>query len=211
MEATLRHFRTTGTKSLGRLLNGGLGFILNNFNQELDQRNAQRKENSGQWLRPEEAAVAEALAKIIVPSDEESPGIDEVCFLGPRAISSLDKMIRECTNRQHLYSRGLLSFDIWALREHGCKFVELSTEQQTNLFRGAQEINDSWKVKPALTTRLWRRFAAIRRGAYYAGLLYPRIREDSLQIFYTSRVSWVWLGYDGPPMERGYSNLTQPR
>jgi hypothetical protein len=40
--------------------------------------------------------------------------------------------------------------------------------------------------------------------------LYPVIRNDCIQIFYTSQVSWVWLGYDGPPMEKGYSNLIQP-
>jgi hypothetical protein len=127
----------------------------------------------------------------------------------------LDQMVRNCTNRQYYYARGLLSFDLWALRVHRVKFVELSAEQQTELFRIAEEINDGWKDQPTLVTKLWRRFGApfaeVSNGTFYSGLLYPMIREDSLQIFYTSRVSWVWLGYDGPPMEKGYPSLIEPR
>ena len=215
MDTALRQCRRIGTKVVDRLLNAGLGFTVSDFYQELARRDARRLGSSGQWLTPEESAVAEALAKIIVPSDDESPGIDEVSVLGPDPITSLDKMIRNCSNRQYFYSRGLLSFDIWALREHGYKFVELSANQQTSLFRVAQEINDAWKTKPSLLKKLWRRFGApfaeVRRGTLYAAVLYPMIRDDSLQIFYTSQVSWIWLGYDGPPMEKGYSSLTRPR
>jgi hypothetical protein len=209
------HLKAATIKLLDRLLSAGLGFTIKEFNRELERRDGERKEKSGQWLTPDEAAVAEALAKIIVPSDEESPGIDEVCVLGPSAITVLDRMVRNCSNRQYFYSRGLLSFDIWAWRLHGGKFVELSTEQQTNLFRTAQEISDRWKSPPSLIAKLWRRFGApfaeVSNGTFYAALLYPMIRGDSLRIFYTSRVSWVWLEYDGPPMEKGYAKLTEPR
>ena len=42
---------------------------------------------------------------------------------------------------------------------------------------------------------------------FVAGLLYPHVRSDCFQVFYTSRVSWIWLEYDGPPMEKGYLKL----
>jgi hypothetical protein len=215
MDTIVRRLRALATKLLDRLLHAGLGFTVREFNDELSRRNLRRPGKSGQWLTSEETVVAEALGKIIVPSDEESPGFDEVCVLGPSGVATLDRMIRSCAHRQHFYSRGLLSFDIWAMRVHGRKFADLSIEQQTKLFRAAEEINHSWKVKSALIAKLWRRFGApfaeVRRGTLYAALLYPMIREDSIEIFYTSRVSWVWLGYDGPPMEKGYSNLAQPR
>jgi hypothetical protein len=215
MQLSLKHFRAVGIKVLDRVLNAGLGFTVSAFNQELNRRNLQRNESSGHWFTQEESTVAEALGKIIIPSDEESPGFDEVCVLGPSAVTSLDKMVKGCTNRQYFYSRGLLSFDIWASQVYGRRFAELSVEQQTHLFRCAQQISDRWKAKPSLITKLWRRFGApfaeVRKGTFYAASLYPMIREDSLQIFYTSRVSWVWLEYDGPPMEKGYLNLIGPR
>lgn len=215
MEAILRFSKRIGTKVLDRVLNTSLGFLVRDFYQELDRRNAQRSANSGQWLMPEEAAIAEALGKVIIPSDEDSPGMDEVCVLGPSPITSLDKMIRNGSYRQEVYARGLLSFDVWSLRKHGRKFVELSTEQQANLFRAAQEINESQEANPSVITKLWRRFGApfteVRSGTLYAAVLYPIIRADCLEIFYTSRVSWAWLEYDGPPMEKGYSDLIRPR
>jgi hypothetical protein len=214
MEATVRFSKRIGTKVLDRVLNKSLSFLVRDFYQEVDRRNTQRSANSGQWLLPEEAAVAESLARVIIPSDEGTPGIDEVCVLGPSAITSLDKMIRNCSYRQEVYARGLLSFDVWSLRKHRRKFVELSTEQQANLFRAAQEINESQQANPSAITKRWRRFdafAEVRRGTSYAAELYPIIRADCLEIFYTSRVSWVWLEYDGPPMEKGYSSLVQPR
>jgi hypothetical protein len=215
MQLSPKHFKAVGIKVVDRVLNAGLGFTVSAFNQELNRRNLQRNESSGQWFTHEESAVAEALGKTIIPSDEESPGFDEVCVLGPSAVSSLDRMVKNCVNRQYFYSRGLLSFDIWASQVHGRRFAELSVEQQTNLFRAAQEISDRWKAKPSLITKLWRRFGApfaeVRKGTFYAALLYPMIRDDSIRIFYTSRVSWIWLGYDGPPMEKGYVSLTEPR
>ena len=203
------------TKVLDRLLKASLGFLIRDFYQEVDRRNVQRSTNPKQWLTQEEACVAEALAKIVIPSDEEAPGIDEVSVLGPSAITSLDKMIRNCSFRQQVYAPGLLSFDVWSLRKHRCKFVDLSTEQQTNLFRAAQEIHESQQANHSVITKLWRRFGApfadVSRGTSYAAVLYPIIRADCLEIFYTSRVSWAWLEYDGPPMEKGYSNLIRPR
>jgi electron transfer flavoprotein beta subunit len=35
--------------------------------------------------------------------------------------------------------------------------------------------------------------------------------DDVFQAFYTNEVSWVWLGYDGPPMPDGYPNLSEGR
>jgi hypothetical protein len=81
---------------------------------------AERLTNGRLWLGPEETVVAEALAKIVVPSEEEAPGIDEVCEIGPSTIDALDAIVRQCPRRQDLYSRGLLSFDIWAVKEQGC-------------------------------------------------------------------------------------------
>jgi hypothetical protein len=203
-----------GRKCFDTLQAASLALTPGDFNKELGRRNAERGRNSFQWFTAKEAVVAEALAKVIVPSEEGSPGIDEVRIFGPSAVSSLDKIIKTCSDKQHIYSHGLLSFEFWALKEHGCKFDSLSTGQQTNLFRAAQKINESGTAPGSPMAKVRRRVDTLtqtRRGTFHAARLYPMIRDDCLQIFYTSRASWTWLGYDGPPMEKGYSNLTRPR
>jgi len=184
------------------------------MNKELAQREAERGRNTFRWFTTGEALVAEALANVIVPSDEETPGLDEVDVLGPPAIVALDKLVKTSSHRQHFYSRGLLSFDTWALNQRGCKFAEMPKEDQTRLFRVAQQIYEGWTASGSATRKAWRRIRAITQakdGSLLAAQLYPQIRNDCLQVFYTSRVSWVWLDYDGPPMDKGYPSVVEPR
>lgn len=182
------------------------------LNKELLRRNNLRGQGRFQWLLPEEAAVAEALANVIVPSDMDAPGIDEIDVLGPPAISMLDQMIATNPEKQRVYSRGLLSFDIWAGREFGCRFAELTANDQASLFRAAQQIYEYLISGGSALSKAWRRVRGIRdvsSGHFFAAQLYPHMRGDCLQIFYTSRVSWVWLEYDGPPMDQGYPRLAR--
>jgi hypothetical protein len=184
------------------------------MNKELARRDAQRGANGLRWFTPDEAVVGEALATVIVPSDEETPGLDEVDVLGPSAVVALDKLVSTSSHRKQLYSRGLLSFDAWALSQHGYKFAEMPKENQVALFKAAQRIYEGWTANGPAALKAWRRLKAIsqaRKGSLFAAQLYPQIKDDCLQVFYTSRVSWVWLEYDGPPMDKGYPNLMEPR
>lgn len=185
-------------------------FAARSINRELAVRDACRGERSMRWFTEGEAAVALALGKIIVPSDEETPGLDDIDVLGPAAIVLLDKLLSTDRTRQQVYSRGLLSFDLWAKRERGCHFAELPNADQILLFSAAQRENEHWSANASRVIKAWRRLssiASISSGKYFASRLYPYIRSDCLQIFYCSRVSWVWLEYDGPPMDKGYPGL----
>ena len=182
--------------------------------KELARRDSERGRNNLRWFTSDEAMVAEALANVIVPSDEETPGLDEVDVLGPSAIVALDKLVATSLQRQHLYSHGLLAFETWALNQRGCKFAEMPKEDQIMLFRAAQQVYEDWTAGAHPIIKAWHRLRGITRarsGSFFAGQLYPQIRSDCLQVFYTSRVSWVWLEYDGPPMDKGYPNLMEPR
>jgi len=184
------------------------------INKELARRDAHRGQGTFRWLTPEEAVVAEALATIIVPSDEETPGIDEVDVLGPSAIVVLDNLLTTSSWRQYVYSRGLLSFDLWAIKERGCKFAEMTKKDQLMLFGTAQQSYEDWTAGVPVMVKVWRRLhsiAHVSSGQFFAAQLYPQIRSDCLQVFYTSRVSWIWLEYDGPPMDEGYPHLTARR
>jgi Gluconate 2-dehydrogenase subunit 3 len=197
-----------------RLFDKCLALASPGLSKELDRRNARRAVNPSQWLVPEEAAVAWALAKIIVPSADGSPGMEDISRPDQTAVALLDKIVAEDSERQALYSHGLLAFDHWALNESGCEFADLSVEQQARLFRDAQQRHDAQVTGTSRIAKLRRAFEALiwaRKGVFHAERLYPIIRNDCLQIFYTSSISWTWLQYDGPPMDQGYCSLTQSR
>jgi hypothetical protein len=187
-----------------------LSAALRGFNKELARRDAVRGQGSFRWFTPEEAAVAQALANTIVPTADESVGLDDIDVLGPSAIELLDKLIAACPDRQPVYARGLLSFDVWANKEHGCNFAELSKADQTMLFASAQRGYEEWNAGVPIIVKAWRRIRSILRapsGRFFAAQLYSQVRGDCIRVFYTSRVSWIWLEYDGPPMDEGYPRL----
>jgi hypothetical protein len=176
---------------------------------ELARRSTLRGQGKWAWLTPEEATVAVALAKVIVPSDEETPGLDDIDVLGPPAIDILDKLVQKNQYKQEVYARGLLSFDIWAMEKSGCLFHAMAPSDQSLMLREAQRYGERLSTGP-LPVKAWRKLCDLRSvagGRSFAARLFPEIRSDCLQVFYTSKVSWVWLEYDGPPMDKGYPRL----
>lgn len=191
-----------------------VGVVARGIPSELAKRQARRGHGQFRWFVPEEAHVAEALASIVVPSDDETPGNDEIGVLGAPAVDTLDQMIANCTQRQRLYSRGLLAFDIWATREFGATFPAISRSSQLAIFEESARMNRYCTGGGSMPQKLWHRlecFAKQHAEAVLAADLYPHVRRDCLQVFYTSRVSWVWLEFDGPPMDKGYPSVTQSR
>lgn len=197
-----------------RLFDKCLALASPGFSNELHSRNTRRAANASQWFVPEEAAVAWALAKIIVPSGDGYPGIADILRPDQSGVALLDRIVADDSYKQTFYACGLLAFDHWALSESGRVFADLSVEHQADLFRAAQKGHDSAAAGTSRTAKLRRAFEALisaRKGTFHAERLYPMIRNDCLQIFYTSSVNWAWLQYDGPPMDEGYCSLTQPR
>jgi Gluconate 2-dehydrogenase subunit 3 len=184
------------------------------FCREFKRRNEERIGRKLEGFVPEEEATAEALARTIVPSEQDSPGVAEVGGFGLSVGASLNELCVEDLWRRGRYFRGLASFDVWGAREYGKRFVELAAEEQVAVFRAAEErfekINGSASAMGKVGRRL-AAFKAARHGVFFACMLYPVIRSDCMQVFYTSPVSWKWLGYDGPPMGKGYADLRKPR
>jgi hypothetical protein len=210
METTTRDTRQIWVERFDAFLNFCFRVVSRELHKELARRDAGRGGGGLRWFTPDEGLVAEALANLIVPSDDDTPGIEDVCVLGPSTLESLDRLIGDSPERQGTYGRGLLAFDVWAQRERGCKFVSLSQEDQIRLLKASQRIYEEWTSPVSLVHKAWRRFKIAIGGKgvpFSAGQLYPQIRSDCLQVFYTSRVSWIWLEYDGPPMDEGYPKL----
>jgi len=192
----------------------GLAVATRGMAKELARRDDQRGRNTLRWFTPDEAAVVVALARIIVPSDEETPGLEDIGVLGPPAVVMFDRLVATSCYRQQIYSRGLLAFDVWAVSKHGHKFAEIPEQAQKALFAAAQDLHERWTGGTSAAKKAVHRLRALTlasRGTLIAAQLYDQIRSDSLQLFYTSRVAWTWLGYDGPPMDKGYQSLVAPR
>jgi hypothetical protein len=68
------------------------------------------------------------------------------------------------------------------------------------------EISDTESLtRKIMGAALMLRVAA--NGSLAAAQFFSRLVGDVKQAFYTSRVGWEWLGYDGPPMPQGYPDL----
>ena len=214
MHAIMRDVKQALSRRFDAFVYFCFGVASRGLDQEVARRANQRGQGNHQWITPEEAALAEALANLIVPSDSETPGAEDVGILGPSTIDSLDRLIRNSPWRQSLYSRGLLAFDVWAQKERGCVFAKMPQDDKLRLLTAAQQTYEKWIAPGSIFQKAWRRLriAIQDKGVpFSAAQLFPHLRGDCLQIFYTSKVSWVWLDYDGPPMEQGYPDLAARR
>ena len=193
-------------------LDASVRLAADGMKKELGRRDGERGRGAFRWFTADEALTAEALARIIVPSDDTTPGIEEVSVLGPPATVCLDNLVQASLHRQYLYSRGLLGFDVWASKEFNHKFADLAAKQQELLLATAAQLDERWSGKMSAVNTGWQSLCAVpphEKGVLYAAQLYPQIRRDCLEVFYTSRVSWIWLEYDGPPMNDGYPFLAR--
>lgn len=82
----VRDARQVWTQRLEKFLSFFLRMVSRGLDEELARRDAERGHSNLRWITPDEAVVAEALANLIIPSDNETPGIDEVCVLGPSSL-----------------------------------------------------------------------------------------------------------------------------
>jgi hypothetical protein len=116
-------------------------------------------------------------------------------------------LVASSQSRQILYAHGLFALDHLAHRKHRRKFVELTQEQQMGLLRKADQVRH-YPPRPSIIGKIARKAVMLYyKWRFPAVDLFPRLVQDVFQCFYTSQVSWIWLGYDGPPMPRGYPGL----
>jgi choline dehydrogenase-like flavoprotein len=154
------------------------------------------------------------MASLIVPSSAGTPGASEVEVLGASVEDTLDRWIGASPSKQAMYARGLIAFDEMARRWDGTGFAALTHERQEELFRLVDSLHQGRSRPYSLPGKLRKGLAHLAQmldGSAAAIDLFPMVVQDVFNAFYTSKVSWVWLGYDGPPMPEGYANLEEPR
>ena len=182
--------------------------------RQLRDRDSERSSKLGHWFTPGEAVLIEILTSLLVPSEADKPGMAEVEVLGPKPSTTLGRWIAESESKQIIYSRGLMGIERLVHLWYGQKLQELPPAVQQEflerVFRRDREARRKLGILGTLAKHA-KRLKWVTEGTFEAAELLPVLVEDAHAIFYTSRVSWVWLGFDGPPMPLGYPDPTKPR
>lgn len=216
--------RATVAITLPRAVRDGVSIAFESFGKTLFTFSRRRRARlrhrllagprpGGQWFSADEAELVHCLATLIVPSQDDSPGAEDVETLGTSALQQIDGWVGGDPRRQALYRNGLLGLDDMAHDAHGVPFVRLAASQQRQLLRGV-EVRERKRSDPGVVSKVahkLRQLYGMWRGWGTAVELLPTVIGDVYKAFYTSEVSWLWLGYDGPPMPLGYESLTSPR
>jgi choline dehydrogenase-like flavoprotein len=181
---------------------------------ERKRRDSEHRDGRTGWFTPEERKMVAALTSLIVPSDENTPGASEMEVLGSSAADVIDKAVSASEEKRAVYTRGLVIMDEMAQRSHGFRFIELPVDKQLSLLAVLDELSRRRMEKGALRGNVKNKLSFLSNlwdWSAAAVTLFPILQRDVLTAFYTSEVSWIWLGYDGPPMPDGYTSLVEPR
>src|SRR5262249_11673892 len=125
------------------------------LHREVSRRDALRPAKNFRWFTEDEARTCGALGRIIIPSDDETPGFDEIGVLDLDPLSALDNILSGSRFRQEVYAKGLWAFDELARRQYGAAFAELKAEEQLKMLQASFDALDARKPQssPAMKVR----------------------------------------------------------
>lgn len=176
------------------------------------RRDVQRPRQDGRWFTPEEGAVVNDLACLIVPSHDDAPGANDLEIMGESVLRQIDRRVAADQASQRVYARGLIAVAEMARRSHGRTFTELPDDEKRHILT-VLEVQHRRQSDPSRSG--WRRRLAVLWGMWggqsAAVELYQLVVSDTQRAFYTSEIAWLWLEYDGPPMPLGYETPDVPR
>ena len=182
--------------------------------RERKRRDGERPADRTRWFTPQEREIVEALASLMVPSDQDTPGAAEVEVLGPSVVEVVDRAVAACAEKRAAYCRGLIVLDELAERRYGSRLLQLSVDKRIELIALVDDLCRHRMEMEGLRGKVRKKLSFLRNvwdWSSAAVTLFTVMRRDVLAAFYTSEVCWIWLGYDGPPMPDGYPSLVEPR
>jgi hypothetical protein len=173
---------------------------------------AESEMDSSQPLSSKEMLTLECLAAIILPSDSSGPGAVDA-----GVVATIIRSLGTDKGKQSAYKRGLQAIDGLARGRFEKDLEALSPEFQHALVSFIDQADGRIGFDARTIAERVRRKLSYW---YYASLMdvasvlefWKMLREDVLVQFYSSRIAWDWLGYEGPPFPNGYmmaSSITQ--
>jgi len=138
-----------------------------------------------------QATLVEEVSSLIIPSDD-SPGAREA-----GVVFMLDRIAANSKEDQEIYTAGIEWLDYMADTIAGMgSFLDLSHDDKKRILT----IADSGKLLLSDKLLLFIQY----RNTRVARRFFAMIRQQTIEIFYTSETGWRLLGYKGPPQWSGY-------
>ena len=159
-------------------------------------------------LSSDEFHMLEALAAVVIPSDEHGPGAREA-----GVAQRIHQSIFHAEPVRRRYTEGLQAIDALARQRYSKAFTELSYDKQREVFTFLDEAYGklwpqvpptafSGKVRWKLHHLYYRQIAGVSDPAL---IMIDQVTRDAAEAFYSTPVAWEWLGYSGPPFPFGYA------
>ena len=148
------------------------------------------------------------LAALIIPTDDTA-GATEA-----GVANYIDSLVAESQNRQAIYAKGLKWLDDLSMERSDKDFLGLDLNEQIDLLRVLDETS-SMRDRPVSGSlqRVNRKIDKIWDDVFGVGensRVFKIIRQDVIEGYYTSPISWEGLGYFGPPQPVGYPDFSDP-
>ncbi len=138
-----------------------------------------------------QATIVEEVTSLIIPTDAD-PGAREA-----GVVYELDRNVASSDELKELYEEGTEWLDYMAMKTSDKEsFLDLSHNEKINILRLADSARFSYIYKIYLFIR-YRVSRTVRKYFY-------TIKNQTIEAFYTSKIGWKVVGYQGPPQWSGY-------
>jgi len=166
--------------------------------------------NEALFFNEHQYALVATLAALIVPTDDDA-GATEA-----GVVDYIDRFVARSPDRQKGYTRGLTWLDRLSKEKYGKdkNFLNLETAEQIELLRRIDE-TAAMRGRPVSSfiervdrkiDKIWNNLVGIGENSRFFTL----VRHDVIAAYYSSPVSWLSVGYYGPPQPVGYLDFSEP-
>lgn len=156
-------------------------------------------------LSSSEHVLLEHLVGMVLPSDGNGPGA-----LDAGVAERIEAALGENDALQWLYRDGLQAIAEAAQWKYRGEFLSLSHPQQKQLLLYFDQVDgrlarDAHTLIERGRRKLYHWYYVRGRDMTPVLEFWNRLRDDVFVHFYSSRIAWAWLGYEGPPFPNGYA------
>lgn len=143
-----------------------------------------------EFFTPYQATVIDEALSLIIPTDED-PGAKEA-----GVVFKLDGIVASSDKLKELYTKGIEWLDYMAERVFEREsFLDLNHNEKVKILKIADSSGLSYIYKVFLFLRY--------RGTRTARGFFKTLKQQTIEVFYTSEMGWKVVGYDGPPQWSG--------
>jgi len=166
--------------------------------------------NEALFFDEHQYALVATLAALIIPTDADA-GATEA-----GVVDYVDRHVAGSENRRKIYTRGLAWLDRLSREKYGKNkdFLNLETGEQIKLLRRIDEaaamrgrpVSSFMNRVDRKVDKIWDNLVGMGKNSRF----FKQVRYDVIAGHYSNPVSWMAVGYYGPPQPVGYLDFSQP-